>query len=651
MIRWAVAGYVGLIFAVSLLTACGGGGGSSGTSVFDGSGSSSSTGSGTESSTSGSVSSTSAGTVVLSLSSETISASTPGTVSALVKRSDGTPLKNILVKFSVPGAKAVVSPDSVLTNDQGSASVSLTPLATASGADYVKATADLSTTASAETRVPFTVSPITVSLTSITADPSNVSAYGSSVIAVAVNGASSVSPVTIKFSSTCASSGKANLSPSSLTMTSGTSTITYQDKGCAATDRVSASIDGTSQQGQVDLVVSTPTALALEFSSASPSTICIAGSGCAETSAVKFRLKDQVGNPVSQKEVQLSLDIANVASLSANKVVTDKDGYAEVSVKSGSVPTPVRVKAVYTPASGTSLSTVSNVLTINAGLPTQRGVSLSAGTFNVDGWSRDGTESNIRMQLNDRFGNPVPDGTAISFVSEGASVIPASCMTSSGVCSVKFVSSNFRPSNGRVTVIAYAQGEESFDDVDGDNRYSSGELFSDLGRVFVDKNENSLMDNGEYIAGSDANGVWDGNTYVRYSQLFILSESAVIPRLFVVSGGACTSTPLPPQTLSPSLGACRASVQFCMRDANTNADASGGNPVPAAATLVASTKAKGATVSVDMTPIPSTLRPTIHTLTAELSDCSKAVEASGPIDVTVKMPAGQSYTYNVGSVQ
>ncbi|MDZ7856677.1 Ig-like domain-containing protein [Sphaerotilus sp.] len=649
---------VGGLALVTALSACGGGGSDAGCSVFSTSCTTTGTGTGTTGSTTsdtGTVSTSSSGTVVLSLSSTTISASTPGTVTALVKNASGSPLANTLVTFAVSNGAATVSPARVITDDAGNASATLQPVAGAVGADYVSAAADVSTSSTLTTRTTFTVSAVNVSLASATASPISVGAYGASVITVDVVGASSASPVTVNFSSTCATAGKAVLSPTSVTVTGKTASTTYQDKACAATDRISATITGTSQQRQVDLAVAAPIAQALEFVSASPEKICLAGSGCEVSSVVSFRLKDQYNNPVAGREVAFSLDIPNVAILSPTTYKTNDSGIAQVSVTAKTIPSPVRVRADVTLDSGVKLSTVSNVLAINAGLPTQRAFSFSAAAYNPDGWARDGTESEIRVQLTDRFANPVPDGTSISFVAEGASIIPARCTTTNGICTVKLVTSNFRPTDGRVTVVAYAQGEESFDDADGDNQYTQGETYLDLGPIFLDKDENGLMAAaGEYLIGEPANNIWSSNTYVRTSRVFTLSDSSREPRLFAVNGdGSCSHTALPYQVLSlTTTGACRLSTRFCMRDANTAADALGGNPVPANATLTLATKAKGGSVAVDRSPVTGTwIGPTTHTVTADLDDCTKPLEASGPIDLTVKMPNGQSYKFDIGVLE
>jgi len=543
----------------------------------------------------------------------------------------------------------------VQTDAQGNASATLQPVAGALGADYISAAADVSTSSTLTTRASFTVSAVNVALTAASASPASVNAYGSSVVTVNVTGASSSSPVTVNFSSTCVSAGKAILSPASVTVTGPTASTTYQDNACAGADRVSAAITGTSERRQVDLAVAAPVIQALEFVSASPAKICLAGSGCAQTAEIQFILKDQSDKPIANRDVYFSLDNANVASLSAASNKTLATGIARVSVSAKAIPSPVRVRASVTLDDGSTLSIYSNVLAISAGPPTGNSISFSASAYNPDGWARDGTESDIRVQLNDRYGNPVPDGTAVNFVAEGASVIPAICTTVSAVCNVKFVTSNFRPANGRVTVVAYARGEENFVDANGDNQYTAGEAFTDVGPIFVDKDEDVRMAaQGEYLTGKVPNGIWDADTYVGVSRVFTLSDSSRAPRLFSVNNdGSCSNTTLPYQVLSlTASGSCRLSTRFCMRDANSAADALGGNPVPANATLTLSTKAKGGSVAVDASPVTGTwISPTTHTVTADLDDCTKPLEASGPIDLTVKMPNGQSYKFDMGVLQ
>jgi hypothetical protein len=61
-----------------------------------------------------------------------------------------------------------------------------------------------------------------------------------------------------------------------------------------------------------------------------------------------------------------------------------------------------------------------------------------------------------------------------------------------------FQSSSPRPSDGRVTILAYALGEESFLDSNGNNVFDAGEDYQDLGDVFLDR-----VLNGTYNALED----------------------------------------------------------------------------------------------------------------------------------------------------
>lgn len=661
---WCVGG----LALAALLSACGGGGSDAGCSVFT-AGCTTTTGTtttgGTTTSDSGTVSTSSSGTVVLSLSSTTVSASTPGTVTALVKDANGKPIKGAVVAFEVSNGTATLSPERSITDDLGNASATLQPIAGKIGADYVKASADVSSSSTLTTRIAFTVSTVNVVLSNMVATPASVAAYGASVLSVDVEGASSSAPVTVAFSSTCAAAGKADLSPASVSVTGTTARITYRDKGCGTTDRISAQITGTSQQRQLDLVAAAPSMTSLEYVSSTSDIICLAGSGCPMSTQVKFRLRDQYSNAIANTPVSFSLDIPGVADLGVTSQPTDADGVATVSVTARTTPSPVRVKAK---VDGTTLATVSNELAIHAGLPTSRTFSFAPEAYNPNGMHRDGTSTAIRVQLNDRFGNAVADGTSISFVSEGASVIPSRCKTASGVCTVNFVSSEFRPVNGRVTVLAFAQGEEAFDDTDGNNLYTLGERFDDLGPIFIDKNENGVEDmvDGEHIMGEAADGKWSDNDYVRFSSVFTLSSHR-LPRISAVPAGGVATCPEGAShqdflgadrlILSPTTSSCRVSRLICIRDSNTAADRVtpgtrwDGNPIPAGSTVTISSKAKGASVKVDNTPIPSTISPTMHRVTVELDDCTKALESSGAVDLTVKMPEGSTYTFDIGRIQ
>jgi len=209
-------------------------------------------------------------------------------------------------------------------------------------------------------------------------------------------------------------------------------------------------------------------------------------------------------------------------------------------------------------------------LTITTGLPTQDFFSLSVQTFNIEGWDIDGVTSTLTIIASDRLGNPIPNGTVINFITEGAQINPASCATTDGTCTVTFKSSAFRPTDGRITILAYAVGEKSFVDGNGNNTYDLGETFYDLGDLYIDANENGSWDAGEtYIAygsgtlpcltrpsgaalplgyvsapskDNTCDNVW-GTNYVRRRSVIVLSgSSALISPTAVTMGSTCIKT-------------------------------------------------------------------------------------------------------------
>jgi hypothetical protein len=231
---------------------------------------------------------------------------------------------------------------------------------------------------------------------------------------------------------------------------------------------------------------------------------------------VIFKVVDTGGNPIGGKTVNFSLStslggITFANGLTTSSAVSDATtGYAAVTVNSGTISTPVRVLAS-TVSGVVTLTSQSDQLTVTTGIPDQDSFSLSATVLNVEGLDFDGQTTVLTARLSDHFNNPVPDGTAVNFISEGASVV-GSCFTAGGACSVTLTTQEPRPADGRVTVLAYAVGEESFTDYDGDGWADLNEMFdanglaTDLGEAFVDYNENGTRDANEPFLDFDGLG-------------------------------------------------------------------------------------------------------------------------------------------------
>ncbi len=640
------------------------------------------------SSSGGSTTSSGKPTIVLALASglpatsanavTTVTFGSPIYAAATVTDGSGAAVKNAVVSFAAADAMIVFSPASAtaLTDANGVAWVRLDSASIAdAGATSLSASAAVTTTSSgASTTAIYTSAPLgvavngsTVTLGALTLGQPSISAYGTSVLSVPVliNGAATNSPIAVSFSSPCATSGKATLS-SPVTSVAGVATSTYKDNNCASgTDVITASVSGASVS--TTLSVATPAANNMQFVSASPGSIGIQGAGSSlpQSSVVKFKVVDSSGNGKAGVLVDFSLLQSGAPSgiaISPTSASSDANGEVTTTVTSGTVPTPVSVSAKVHDAP--SILSQSNTLTITTGLPAQDFFSLSVQTHNIEGLAYDGIESRLFVIASDRLGNPAPDGTAINFITEGGQIEPPSCTTASGACTVTFKSAQFKPANGRVTVLAYAVGEESFVDADGNNVYGPGETFHDLGDPFIDANENLVSDTGEQhisfvsvsapvacltrgVSGggtaalpsnyvnapsvtNSCDGAWAKN-YVRRSAVIVLSGSQ----------------PTLSQTTFTMGSSCLNMFTFNLRDQNNN-PMPAGTTVSIGANYVTYTEPggtpTGATLSVDGTPVADAVAvggtQLMLTVDGGTSCTGAGTYPAGTATVVVKTPQG-----------
>jgi len=575
-----MAAFLGLM---TLLSGCGGGGASA---------------------TANAAASTATLSIVLTDASGATISSVPAggsaTVTATAKDASGAPATNAVVTFTVDAAYATFTPTTgtALTDASGKASVTLKADSFNSGATTITATSQIGSTAVTGT-MNFQVGAPNLTLSALTFGVPVLSAYGTTSVNVTVNsdGAPYTTPMTVTFSSPCASAGKAVLSASATTV-NGIATVSYRDNGCAGTDTVTATLmTGISVANT--LTVAAPSIGSLQFVSALPTTITLKGTGglgMQETSILTFKLVDTGGNPLAGKTVNFSLNTTvGGITLSAPSSISAADGTVVVTVSAGTAPTPVRVTAsTVSPA----LTTQSDQLTITSGIPSQAGFSLSASTHNIEGWIYDGVTTSITARLADHFSNPVPDGTAVTFISEGGSIV-GSCTTNTGACSVNLSSQNFRPTNGRVTVLAYAVGEEAFVNNDANYLFSSSTEWTpaidDLGEAFlnVDDTENPVV----YTPGVDTYIDFDSNgAYTAKNGKFdgILCDTAISglcnkqtvhvrgSQTITFSGSFAVGTIISPASLD--LGGCGVAqtITLTIKDLHNN-------PLPAGTTIAVST--------------------------------------------------------------
>ena len=439
------------------------------------------------------------------------------TVKATVTDAAGSPIVGKLVVFSVePSNLASLSPSSALTDSNGVASVSISPASVSmQGAGQIEAQATVGEAQLTGT-FDFSVQPVNLSLTGLQLDSNSLPSGGNTSIStsVLIGGQPAVGvPVNVVFTASCGQLNGEDAIKGITVPTDGDAkaSVSYRAMStdgtlCQGRVNLSASTVGASPQSS-SLSVAAPLANAINFVSASPAQIFVAGSGAQEQSLVTFKVLSN-SSPMAGVTVRFSI-LVNPGGVGLNatgqtnpvNAITDSKGEATVSVFSGTIPGPVKVRAELTTDSQV-FSTTQN-LTVASGPPSQRFMSLSVETFNIEGWSYDGSSTRLTVRLADRQGNPVENGTVINFTAEGGQVQP-SCATQVvdgiSLCSVNFVSQNPRPANARVSVLAYVAGTKDYDDNDQNNKYDEGvDTLRNQGDAYRDDNENGQWDVSEFV--------------------------------------------------------------------------------------------------------------------------------------------------------
>ncbi|MEH6462486.1 MAG: hypothetical protein V7771_00985 [Shewanella psychromarinicola] len=501
---------------------------------------------------------------------QSINTLSPGKLTATVSGLS----KAVIVTFDSPIGDLPVK--TAVTNAQGKATVDIYA---GSSLGAGEATASLSTNEIGSTIVvvgatdvvmgsgtPFVQGVAAVSAT-------DLSAGGTATISVLIQddqGNPFTQPVDVNFSSTCATKSPAQAVISSpVSSSNGVATSTYRAQGCVGEDQinVTANAGGISLSAAGTINVLQADVGSIVFVSAAPQNISILGTGGDESSVVKFKVLDKNSNVVTNQNVifKLNTTIGGV-KIDPLQATTDNSGVVQTVVTTGTVATSLRVTATVDNGSIPAISSQSSQLIISTGIPDQDSFSLSAEVLNAEGWDLDGTIVKVTARMADAFNNPVPDGTTVSFTTEGGSIEDA-CQTVKGACSVSWTSQLPRPEGemllngagamfrnpsallaydstlevygniygqkygGRATITASAIGEESFPDLNGNGRFDAteadtfltgkdvtGQLF-DLNDAFNDYNEDGVF-NPQQTGGQDggtleelvdfnANGVFD----------------------------------------------------------------------------------------------------------------------------------------------
>jgi hypothetical protein len=284
----------------------------------------------------------------------------------------------------------------------------------------------------------------------------------------------------ISFSSNCVADSTAKLSD--VTFNSGIATVNYEAKGCSGTDTITATavVNGKTITATSDITVDPAVVGSISFDQAEPANIGLKGMGLNEVSTVSFVVLDTEGNPVINQLVDFSLsNTFGGAYLTNTTARTDASGKVIARVHSGTKATTIKVKA--TVGSGANVvKTESRGLVISTGVADADSMSISLETLNPEALNYDGVVSKVFVQAADHFNNPVPEGTAVYFTTEAGSVTSSCFIDEKGSCSAEWKSGGTRPADGRSTITASIQGEESFTDTNGNGLLDETESFTDV---------------------------------------------------------------------------------------------------------------------------------------------------------------------------
>lgn len=431
-------------------------------------------------------------------------------VTAKVKVTDasGKGISGAIVTFSGEGVVWGTTNGAVLTNADGEATISVKPEdLNATGAYQISATVNYNGKSASTQPSSFTLQAANIVLVGMVPAVTSLESGASTNITLKTQDANTKvnqNNVTVNFSATCGTFEPAMvISSNQGDIATSYKSIGSDGKLCEGTQTITAS-GSNIPESKVTVNIAEIKADSLVYTSDAVN-LGINSSGSAASGQIEFTLYAN-GTPAANKDVQIELlrapnDLSFFAlgNRAAKTVKSDPSGKVIVTLYPGNIPGPVEIKA--TLVSNVNVSALSKNVAVSTGRVTQAGLSLSVSKNSLQN-QIDGDTATIIARMVDRTRNAVPDGTVISFVSEGGNVEP-NCSTVKGMCSVTLTTQNPRPLDNRVTVLAYVEGDKSYTDINGDNVYTIGvdKLESNIGDFFRDDNEDNTYNSnvGEFL--------------------------------------------------------------------------------------------------------------------------------------------------------
>lgn len=620
------------------------------------------------------------------------------TVRAYVKTAAGAKAADTIVKFTATDPLVVFTPESgsALTDVDGMATINVKPATvTSAGAVGITATAVIAgktATTTGNISINAAAPLIVGDLYFVPAPTASLAAFSTASLNIPITSGTQPAMVStgITLNSVCAGDGTATLVLGS--MSNGVQTATYTNNGCTrTTDLITVSIGNSSKT--ISIAVDAASIGTIQFVGSDLGSNAIVlkgagGEGRLESALLTYRVLDQNKQGLGGVDVNFSASTyTGGLTVAPVKGTTNAAGFVSTTVSSGTIPTPVRVFAQAS-RNGRTISGLSDTLIISTGLPIQRSMSLSVDKYNIEGWSFDGIVAKVTVRMADQYGNPIADNTAVNFITEGGSIAGSNsggCLTLNGGCTVDLVSQEFRPLNGRVTIMAFAQGIENFVDTNGDGQYSctaytspagnpstvyrplidicndgAGEPFTDQSDPFLDtgiltptfgleaigqyhafdflyepaKLDRPIPFNSSTGYSAAGNGKWGLNYIWRAAEVTFSGSTPTLVRM-VCTGGTCRDWVAADGDASTVKCSVKA-MPFRLIDVNNN-------PLPAGTFVLTGTSSSSISASPDKVASTAAVGGTIHTMSIKpLATCDNSVTVNVQYP---QLPTNNAYTF------
>lgn len=428
------------------------------------------------------------------------------TAQVTVKDANGNAVSGAIVTFTGTNMVFSTSNGTVMTNADGIAIIGITPQ-DPSVTGYYPLTASVTSNGninSNSANVGFSRTNVTI--TDFSLASSSLESGGSTLVNLITKDDSGnyQNGQTVNFTASCGSFSNSSVISASEGNVA-TTYYAYDATGnlCSGNQTIMASLGANASSAKTaSLNIAAATATSVIYTTSTPIKLAVLGSGSSSTGKIEFTVYSN-GTVLKNQDVTLSLEKApsdfsfiGTGNRTTKVVKSNSAGKVTVDLYPGNIPGPVEIKA----SLPGGFSALSKNVTVTSGRATQKSFSLS---FSKNALQNDvdGDTATITAMMADRNGNDVPDGTVVNFTTEGGK-IDGSCSTTDSKCSVTLRTQNPRPADGRITVLAYVEGDKTYTDVNGDNIYTVGVdlLTNNIGSFFRDDNENNSYDsqNGEF---------------------------------------------------------------------------------------------------------------------------------------------------------